>query len=128
MRERHFFGIGILTFFIGFSIVTFNSSLTPYVNFAQAKSSNNSSVQIRGVLVLGSIIQAENHKGVKFVLSDEQGAQVAVVYHGGRPEGFEQASSIVAIGKYQDGQFNAERLLLKCPSKYQKAQGSDQRL
>ena len=42
-----------------------------------------------------------------------------VVYHGVIPGNFDQATSIVAIGRYQDGVFAAEQLLVKCPSKYQ---------
>ena len=35
------------------------------------------------------------------------------------PGNFDQAVSIVAIGRYQDDHFEAEQLLVKCPSKYQ---------
>jgi hypothetical protein len=37
----------------------------------------------------------------------------------GKPNNFEAASQVVAIGSYKDGVFYAEDMLVKCPSKYQ---------
>ena len=45
-----------------------------------------------------------------------------VVYRGIQPGNFKDAISIVAIGRYQDGRIEAEKLLVKCPSKYQGAE------
>ena len=45
-----------------------------------------------------------------------------VVYRGIKPGNFRDAISIVAIGRFQDGRIEAEKLLVKCPSKYQGAE------
>ena len=42
-----------------------------------------------------------------------------ILYNGVKPGNFEQATEIVAIGQYQNGGFEADQLLVKCPSKYQ---------
>jgi cytochrome c-type biogenesis protein CcmE len=42
-----------------------------------------------------------------------------VVYRGIKPANFRDALSIVAIGRYESGALHAEKLLVKCPSKYQ---------
>jgi cytochrome c-type biogenesis protein CcmE len=44
-----------------------------------------------------------------------------VRYHGVKPANFEDAVSIVAIGRYDAAasEFAADKLLVKCPSKYQ---------
>jgi cytochrome c-type biogenesis protein CcmE len=44
-----------------------------------------------------------------------------VRYHGLKPANFEEAISIVAIGRYDGSEkvFVADKLLVKCPSKYQ---------
>jgi cytochrome c-type biogenesis protein CcmE len=44
---------------------------------------------------------------------------IAVSYTDVKPANFEDAVSIVAIGRYENGVFAAEKLLVKCPSKYQ---------
>ncbi len=45
-------------------------------------------------------------------------------YRGVKPGNFEDAISIVAIGRYDEGskEFAADKLLVKCPSKYQGAE------
>lgn len=123
MRQRHVIGIGIIAIVIIFSAVNFQSSLTPYVTFAQAKAISGS-VQVRGVLASEQIVMTDGGKVVQFKLLDEKGQEAVIVYKGTKPNGLEQATSIVAIGKYQNNQFIAEKLLVKCPSKYQSAQGS----
>lgn len=123
MKKRHGIGIGIIALFIIFSAISFKSSLTPYVTFAQAKTMSGS-VQVRGVLTSDRVTMTDDGKAVKFKLQDEKGQEALIVYKGTKPDGLEQATSIVAIGKYQNNEFIADKLLVKCPSKYQSAQGS----
>ncbi|WP_245867621.1 Cytochrome c-type biogenesis protein CcmE [Sporomusa silvacetica DSM 10669] len=118
MKVRHRIGLLIIIAFVAYSFIAFQTSLTPYVSFAQAKSSTGA-VQVRGVLATEKITVTENGKTVTFLLRDETGEEVPVIYQGTKPEGLDQATSIVAVGKYQNGQFVAEKLLIKCPSKYQ---------
>ncbi len=118
MKRRHMMGWLIVLAFVAFSFIAFQSSLTPYVSFAQAQKMTGT-VQVRGVLAADKIAVLESGKTMQFLLRDEAGEEVPVVYQGAKPEGLEQASSIVAIGKYQSGRFVAEKLLIKCPSKYQ---------
>ena len=123
MKRRHLIGMAVIAVFIVFSIFSFQSSLTPYVNFAQAKALTGS-VQVRGTLVDGKVTVANEGRVVQFVLRDEAGEEVPVSYRGTKPDNMEHATSVVAIGKYKSGHFEAEKLLVKCPSKYQSAQGS----
>lgn len=123
MKKRHGIGIAIIGVFIIFSALSFKSSLTPYVTFSQAKTMNGS-VQVRGVLASEQVTMTDDGKAVKFKLRDESGQEATIIYKGAKPDGIEQATSIVAIGKFRNEQFTAEKLLVKCPSKYQSAQGS----
>lgn len=118
MKQRHIIGLLMIIIFITYSAVTFSNSLTPYVTFEQAKKTNGS-VQVRGILAEGLVTSLDGGKKIRFVLQDENGTTVPVIYSGAKPDNFEEATSIVAIGKYQDDQFLAEKLLVKCPSKYQ---------
>ncbi len=55
-----------------------------------------------------------------FTPIDEQKKEILpIAYQDVKPANFEDAVSIVAIGRYQAGKFDAEKLLVKCPSKYQ---------
>jgi cytochrome c-type biogenesis protein CcmE len=48
-----------------------------------------------------------------------------VEYSGTKPGNFEQADKVVLIGRYQNGIFSADQLLVKCPSKYQGTSAAD---
>jgi cytochrome c-type biogenesis protein CcmE len=50
---------------------------------------------------------------------DEKGDVMPVEYRGVIPGNFDQAVSVVAIGKFSGDHFEAQQLLVKCPSKYQ---------
>ncbi|MCS7013104.1 MAG: cytochrome c maturation protein CcmE [Chloroherpetonaceae bacterium] len=54
-----------------------------------------------------------------FYMRDESGAETRVVYRNGKPNNFEEATSIVVQGKYENGTLYAKDILVKCPSKYQ---------
>lgn len=120
MKKRHIISsIIIVTFFI-FSFVTFTDSLSPYVSFAAAKTINGT-VQVKGTLTGDKIAFAPESKKLTFRLRDEDGEDALIVYAGAKPEGLEHASNIVVIGRFQNNQFMAEKLLVKCPSKYQRS-------
>ena len=121
MKRKYVIGIGMLAIFIFFSISTLKNSLSPYVSFAEAKSLEGRNIQIKGTLVSHSITENKG-ENFQFVLCNEVGEEVAVSYQGGEPYGFREADNIVAVGNYREGQFNATKVLVKCPSKYQKSQ------
>ena len=56
-----------------------------------------------------------------FDIQGENGDVMTVVYPRPKPGNFEQAISVVAIGRYDQPSraFVADQLLVKCPSKYQ---------
>jgi cytochrome c-type biogenesis protein CcmE len=82
-------------------------------------STSSSHVQLSGFL--GTTGEYDEQGRWTFMLQDEDGEQVKVIYDDARPANFEQAISIVAIGRYDEAQdaFLADDLLVKCPSKYQ---------
>lgn len=118
MKKHQIICLAVIIGFVAYSALAFQSSVTPYVTFAQAKSSK-STVQVKGTMGVGKVLPAEDGQATQFVLRDDAGEEVTVVYRGVKPDGLEQATGIVAIGKYVKGQFLADKLLVKCPSKYQ---------
>ena len=113
-------GILILAF-AGFSLASFRDSLTPYVSYEQARSVDRV-VQVAGGLVSGSSSYDPASQSLLFTLDDEEtGETLRVSYDGVKPSNFEDAISIVAIGRWNPSseQFEADKLLVKCPSKYQ---------
>jgi cytochrome c-type biogenesis protein CcmE len=111
-------GLGAIAAFVAFGAGAFKSNLTPYVSFEKARTAG-SAVQVAGKLVEHSDSFDEASSRLVFTLSDEQGQQLRVAYRGMKPGNFNEATQVVAIGRYRDGVLEAEKLLVKCPSKYQ---------
>jgi cytochrome c-type biogenesis protein CcmE len=107
--------------FVGLGLTSFQKTLTPYVSFDEARHSKGV-VQVMGSLDKTSDRYDGGAQELSFDLLDEQGGRIGVAYRGTRPANFKDAISIVAIGHYREGRIEAERLLVKCPSKYQGAE------
>jgi cytochrome c-type biogenesis protein CcmE len=126
MKRRYWylFGALLLAGFAGFSFASFQRNLTPYVDYAEAARAERT-VQVAGGLDKGSSAYDEASSSLLFTLRDpESGEALRVRYHGLKPANFEDAISIVAIGRYDRAaeEFAAGKLLVKCPSKYQGAE------
>ncbi len=119
MKKAYWLGAAVLLGFLVLGLSTFSKSMTPYVSFSEAKTSKRT-VQVMGALEKGTSRYDIATKTLHFNLVDPQSKDVIpVTYTDVKPANFEDAVSIVAIGKYQGDGFRAEKLLVKCPSKYQ---------
>ena len=101
-----------------FGFTSFKKSMTPYISFTEARRSS-ALVQVNGVLASKNYVARPHEQFLQFDLRDSRGETMKVEYRGVIPGNFDQATSIVAIGRYHDDRFLAEQLLVKCPSKYQ---------
>lgn len=119
MKKAYWAGAALILAFLVLGLTTFSSSMTPYVSFDEAERSPRT-VQVMGGLEKGSSRYDTSSKTLYFNLVDLESKKVLpVAYRDVKPANFEDAVSIVAIGKYGNGGFQAEKLLVKCPSKYQ---------
>ena len=126
MKRSRFYLLGgvLLVAFAGFSLSSFRQTLTPYVSFEKARSMTRP-MQVARALEKGSNSYDESTTSLVFTLRDPKTQEtLRVRYHGLRPANFEDALSIVAIGTFDAGrnELAAEKLLVKCPSKYQGAE------
>ncbi len=123
MSKRFYYllGAGLLVAFAGFSLLSFKQTLTPYVSFDEARAMART-VQVAGALEKGSSAYDAPAEALRFTLRDPATqATLRIRYHGLKPANFEEAVSVVAIGRFdrQAQELHAEKLLVKCPSKYQ---------
>ena len=126
MKKKPIYLIGalLLLAFAGYSLSSFKETLTPYVPYATARSGERI-VQVAGALEKGSSSYVSAQESLYFNLKDPKTSEtMRVVYKGLKPANFEDAISIVAIGRYDERskEFEAQKLLVKCPSKYQGAE------
>lgn len=119
MTHTRILCVATIILFLVFAFVNFTRSLTPYVTFAQAKSSRGS-VQVRGTIeTSGAFSRQSDGRGSILRLRDEAGEVHQVIYRGALPDGVDKAESLVVIGKYEGNAFIATKVLTKCPTKYQ---------
>ena len=101
-----------------YGVTSFKKSVTPYISFAEARQSTGL-VQVNGVLADKNYVLNKDEQYIEYNLRDSRGEVMQVANRGVIPGNFDQATSIVALGRYQGDHFEAEQLLVKCPSKYQ---------
>ena len=109
-------GFGVMAF------LNFGRTMTPYVSFAEAKASHRA-VQVAGFPDHAKARFDMASGSFEFPMTNEEGEVLPVRYRGAEPGNFSQAQSVVVVGRYRDGVFQASQILVKCPSKYE-ARGS----
>ena len=89
------------------------------VEEVKARGSSGRDVRVAG-LVLGDSIKWDAQEWIlKFKIADDSGT-LAVIYHGARPDMLRDGAEAIVEGKYAESHsFEANNLLLKCPSKYE---------
>lgn len=121
MKKGYWIAAALAAAFVALGLTAFQKTLTPYVSFDEARKSR-STVQVMGALDKQSDRYDTTREELSFDLVDAGGSKLPVVYRGIKPANFKDAISIVAIGRYTRGRIDAEKLLVKCPSKYQGAE------
>jgi len=121
VRKGYWIAAVLALVFVGLGLTAFQRTLTPYLNFDEARKSRGV-IQVMGALDKTSDQYDTTNQELTFKLLDEHGRSMPVAYRGIRPGNFKDAISIVAIGRYRNGRIEAEKLLVKCPSKYQGAE------
>ncbi len=123
---RFVIGGAIIVAVIGYLIVSSAQDVAVYALTISELQAHEPSIYGQGVRVGGtidgeSIIQDAHNLVLSFNLVD--GEQVLhVVYKGVAPDAFRDGAPALVEGKYnRDGVFEAAKLLLKCPSKYEAA-------
>ena len=121
MKKGYWVAAVFALVFVALGVTAFQKTLTPYVTFDEARKARGA-VQVMGSLDKQSDRYDTVRQELAFDLLDADGRRMPVVYRGIRPGNFRDAISIVAIGRYKEGRVEAEKLLVKCPSKYQGAE------
>ena len=118
MNFKLIVALALLVAAAGFGFTSFKKSMTPYVSFGEARRAAGL-VQVNGVLAGKDYVLKPTEQYLEFKLKDVNGEVMTVEYRGVIPGNFDQATSVVAIGHYANERFEADQLLVKCPSKYQ---------
>lgn len=113
--------IGGLVFVLVWS---FASNLSQYTTFTDAQKSDNEVHVVAHWVKRDQAQYDATTDCFRFYLQDSLGNQQLVHYYDPKPANFEQADKVVVVGKYDKVShvFVADKMLMKCPSKYQNNQ------
>jgi cytochrome c-type biogenesis protein CcmE len=99
--------------------LNFMESNVEYADFATAERMNKK-VQVKGEWMKDQPTNFDADKvKFSFYMMDDSKRVSKVVLDGAKPNNFEMATSVVAKGKFVNGEFHATDVLTKCPSKYE---------
>ncbi|TDK45515.1 cytochrome c maturation protein CcmE domain-containing protein [Algoriphagus formosus] len=129
MKKGHLVGIGIIAVAIVI-IMTSIGDASSYETFNTAlemkKDGDEKAIHVVGQLkkdaqgeVQGLQVR-EDKTSFTFILVDNEGTEQEVFYNEPVPADFTRSESVVVIGSYKNEEiFIADKILMKCPSKYQ---------
>ena len=119
MKAKVIVGGIVVVIGIVLGAMNFMESNVEYADFAAAEQSHKK-VQVKGEWVKEEAANFDVQKvKFSFFMKDESNHVVKVVLDGAKPNNFELATSVVAKGKFVNGEFHASEVLTKCPSKYE---------
>lgn len=129
MNIRYIIGGLIIVVFVVWGATAFMKTTIQYVSIAEAKAATHN-VQVIGKIDFDVVNYNADDSRLEFAIYDIESDQpttaerMKVVYYGIVPGNFDQATSVVLIGKPVQDSFVADKMLVKCPSKYQ-GEGGD---
>lgn len=129
MKKGHIIGLGIIAIAI-LIIVSMIGDASTYESFATAKSmkmkGDDKAIHVVGQLkknnsgIVEGIQVNEDKTSFYFQMVDNDGTEQKVFYNEPVPPDFARAEQVVVIGSYKNEDlFVADKILMKCPSKYQ---------
>jgi cytochrome c-type biogenesis protein CcmE len=132
-------GLVVIVAAMGFGLKSLTTNLVPYIPFAQAKaegavSGRPKTVQVMGGLEKDSVVVEGGT--LLFTLVEKEkdgkpgGETIRVRFKGQSGPNFKEAIEVTAIGHYEiqpEPIFIADKILTKCPSKYQGVEKTEQK-
>jgi cytochrome c-type biogenesis protein CcmE len=126
MKPKYIIGGIIIIVFVFWGASAFLKTTVQYVSIAEARQTDKT-VQVLGSIDFNDVRYDADRSRLVFSITDghdpsHPGAErLKIIYQGVVPGNFEQATQVVVRGKMGTEGFMAEKLLVKCPSKYQGA-------
>ncbi len=120
MKKTHIAALIFVVIAVAAIITTVYDADT-YSSFAEAREHPGRQFHIIGELNPDKPIEEKIEQNTlifSFYMFDNDGEESKVIYFGGKPQDFEKLDQIVLVGSYNQDNFVASQLLLKCPSKY----------
>ena len=120
MKRTHIIGIIVIAIAIGAIMTTVADSST-YASFKVSIENPGKEFHVVGQLNKEAEMNYDPQVDANlftFNLIDNEGVERKVHFKGSKPQDFERSEQVVLIGQYNGDHFEASKILMKCPSKY----------
>lgn len=120
MKKTHIALILVIAILMGAMVTAINDSST-YADFSEAFENPGDEFHVVGQLNKEKEMIYDpmtNPDLFVFHMKDVNNKEQKVFLHKSKPQDFERSEQIVLIGKVENGEFHANEILMKCPSKY----------
>ena len=124
MKKIHIVFIVVIAVAIAAIMSTVADSST-YSTFADAAKNPDTEYHVVGKLNKEKALEYNpevNANLFSFYMKDNAGTELKVEFKGTKPQDFERSEQIVITGKANGNVFHADKILMKCPSKYNNGQ------
>lgn len=101
-------------------VMAFLNNASPYVTVAEAKVTSGSRLHLAGTIDKKTVNDDRLGGKLAFDLIDKKGDRIRVEHVGEPVANMGDATEVVAIGKVENGTFVSQKMLVKCPTKYEK--------
>ncbi|MEQ8414675.1 MAG: cytochrome c maturation protein CcmE [Imperialibacter sp.] len=128
MKKSHIFGIIIIAVAVMVIVSTAGDAST-YVSFGEAQElaakGNSGMIHVVGALKKDQqgqpvgIQTSPDMLSFSFIMVDQNNLEQEVIYNEPMPMDFLRSEQVVVVGSYKKNMFVADKILMKCPSKYQ---------
>jgi len=115
-------GVGLVVFVTGSGG---QSELTIAKVAAAPDKYESRKLRVVGTIKQGSTshLASNGHPETRFAIMDEEGRELPIVYRQSLPDPYQEGRSAIVEGTLTDGVVEANKLTVKCPSKYQSENG-----
>jgi len=118
-KSTYILGAIIMAAFAVLMMFEMKNAATPYVmKVENVTASDGRPVQFKGAIVHNKTGYNRASHETYFTLTDKEGKTLKVTYDRQKPANFDTADVAVVRGVYRDGALKADRVSVKCPSKY----------
>ena len=129
MKKSHIIGILIIAISLFIIIITAGNT-SKYLSFTEAHqqyiNGDESPIHVVGKLKKDStnnkpigIETSQDHLSCSFLMRDQNNKEERVYYNNPLPIDLTKSENVVVIGNFYKQKFIANKILMKCPSKYQ---------
>jgi len=126
MKPKTIIGLIVMVGFASLLLLNFGEQVGGYMGFEEAAETGARAHVVGQWVEDQQTIYDPTRNVFSFYMKDDHGVVRQVRYANPKPASFEDAEKLVVEGSLNGEVFEAEHILMKCPSKYNDQQGPQQ--